>query len=167
MSRHWQIIECKNNTVLDILRVFNKVVDEFWNKSVSAELWPNFICFQGRYMLWLCAQMTDDHRERLARRATRIARRFPGHGLIRFREKFGNESRVTRAVDLQLYGNAEPFAEFARTQVASERAEKVASSDILRQSLVARAQATSRLARMSPRLRGTGSESGARRVSLD
>jgi glycosyltransferase involved in cell wall biosynthesis len=168
VGRHGQITERKDHTVLDILLVFNMVVDELWNQSASAELWANFICVQGWYMLWLCAQITDEHRETLACGATRIARRFPPGGLIRFREKFGDEPRVTTAVDLQLYGSADLFAEFARTEVASERAKKVTSSDILRRLFIARAQVTSRLARMSSRrrLRRTGSDSGARHVPL-
>ena len=163
-----QVTGRKDHTVLDILRVFNMVVDELWNQSASAELWANFICVQGWYMLWLCAQITDEHRETLASGATRIARRFPPGGLIRFREKFADEPRVTTAVDLQLYGSADLFAEFARTEVASERAKKVTSSDILRRLFIARAQVTSRLARMSSRrrLRRTGSDSGARHVPL-
>jgi glycosyltransferase involved in cell wall biosynthesis len=168
VGRHGQITERKDHTVLDILLVFNMVVDELWNQSASAELWANFICVQGWYMLWLCAQITDEHRETLASGATRIARRFPPGGLIRFREKFGDEPRVTMAVDLQLYGSADLFAEFARAEVASERAKKVTSSDILRRLFIARAQVTSRLARMSSRrrLRRTGSDSGARHVPL-
>jgi glycosyltransferase involved in cell wall biosynthesis len=163
-----QVTGRKDHTVLDVLRVFNMVVDELWNQSASAELWANFICVQGWYMLWLCAQITDEHRETLASGATRIARRFPPGGLIRFREKFADESRVTTAVDLQLYGSADLFAEFARTEVASQRAKKVTSSDILRRLFIARAQVTSRLARMSSRrrLRRTGSDSGARHVPL-
>ena len=168
VGRHGQITERKDRTVLDILLVFNMVVDELWNQSASAELWANFICVQGWYMLWLCAQITDEHRETLASGATRIARRVPPGGLIRFREKFGDEPRVTTAVDLQLYGSADLFAEFARTEVASERAKKVTSSDILRRLFIARAQVTSRLARMSSRrrLRRTGLDSGARHVPL-
>ncbi len=168
VGRQGQITGRKDHTVLDILLVLNMVVDELWNHSASVELWANFICVQGWYMLWLCAQITDEHRETLASGATRIARRFPPGGLIRFREKFGDEPRVTMAVDLQLYGSADLFAEFARAEVASERAKKVTSSDILRRLFIARAQVTSRLARMSSRrrLRRTGSDSGARHVPL-
>ena len=168
VGRHGQITERKDHTVLDILLVFNMVVDELWNQSASAELWANFICVQGWYMLWNCEQITDGHRESLASGATRIALKFPPRGLTRFRQKFGDDPRITTAIDLQLYGNADLFAEFARTKVVSERAKKVTSSDILRRLFIARAQVTSRLARMSSRrrLRRTGSDSGARHVPL-
>jgi hypothetical protein len=162
VGRHGQITERKDHTVLDILLVFNMVVDELWNQSASAELWANFICVQGWYMLWNCGQITDVHREKLARGATRIALKFPPRGLARFRQKFGNDPRITTAIDLQLYGNAGLFAEFARTLVASQRAKKVASSDVLRRFFLARAQVTSRFARMSSHRRFRRTESGAR-----
>ena len=44
VGRHGQITERKDHTVLDILLVFNMVVDELWNQSASAELWADFIC---------------------------------------------------------------------------------------------------------------------------
>jgi glycosyltransferase involved in cell wall biosynthesis len=144
-----QITGRKDHKVLDILLVLNMIVDELWNHSASSELWANFICFQGWNMLWLSAQITDEHREKLASGAARMARRFPPGGLVRFRQKFGDDPRVTTAVDLQLYGNADLFAEFARTQVASERAKKVVGSNILRRLFIARAQLTSQFARLS------------------
>ena len=70
--------------------------------------------------------------------------KFPPCGLVRFREKFGDDPRVTTAVALQLYGNTDLFAEFAKTLVASERAKKVANSDILSRFFITRAQVTSR-----------------------
>ena len=135
VGREGQISGRKDRKVLDVLLVVNMVVDELWNHSACAELWANFICVQGWYMLWNCGQITDVHREKLARGATRIALKFPPRGLARFRQKFGNDPRITTAIDLQLYGNAGLFAEFARTLVASERVKKVASSDVLRQVL--------------------------------
>ncbi len=103
----------------------------------------------GWYMLWNCGQISDEHREKLASGATRIALKFPARSLTRFRQKFGDDPRITTAVDLQLYGNADLFAEFARTLVASQRAKKVASWDILRRFFIARAQVViSRFARV-------------------
>jgi glycosyltransferase involved in cell wall biosynthesis len=148
-----QITGNKDNTLLDILIVFNMVLDELWNHSASSELWANFICFQAWYMMWLCSQVTDEHKEKLASGAARMARMFPPRGLIRFRQKFGDDPRVTTAVDLQLYGNADLFAEFARTQVASERAKMVVASSVLQRLFIARAQLTSRLARISSQRR--------------
>jgi glycosyltransferase involved in cell wall biosynthesis len=113
-----QITASKDHAVLDILRVFNMVIDELWNHSASTELWANFICFQGWYILWLCAQVSDEHRGAMISGAARMARRFPPDGLIRFRQKFADAPRVTTAVDLQLYGNGRLFAEFGATQVA-------------------------------------------------
>ena len=153
VGRQGQITGRKDHTVLDILPVLNMILDELWNQSASDELWANFICVQGWYMLWLCAQISDEHRELLALGAARMARRFPPRGLARFREKFGREPRLTTAVDLELYGNASLLAEFAQTQVASERARKVTASDTLRRFFTARAQVTSRLARLSARRR--------------
>jgi glycosyltransferase involved in cell wall biosynthesis len=154
-----QITSRKDHTVLDILIVFGIVIDELWNHSASAELWANFIFFQSWVMLWLCGQIADDHREKLITGAARMALRFPPRGLIRFREKFGHDAQASTAVELQLYGNADLFAEFVRTaefgrtDVASERARRVANSGILRGFFVARARLTSRLARMSSRRR--------------
>jgi len=148
-----QITGRKDRKILDVLIVFNMIVDELWNHFASAELWANFICLQGWYMMWLCAQICDEHREQLASGGARMARSFPPRGLIKFRQKFGDDPRVTTAVDLQLYGNGRLFAEFARTQVASERAKKVVRSNFLQRFFIARAQLTSRLARMSSRRR--------------
>ena len=78
---------------------------------------------------------------------------FPPQGLARFREKFQHDTKVTTAVELQLYGNTDLYAEFARTGVASERAKKVVSSAMLRRFFIARAQVTSSLARISSRRR--------------
>ena len=108
------------------------VMDELWNHSASVELWANFIRFQGWNMLWHCYRITDEHRERLASGAVRIALKFPPRGLARFRQKFGNDPRITTGVDLQLYGDADLFVEFSGTLVASQRAKKVANSAILR-----------------------------------
>jgi hypothetical protein len=47
------------------------------NHFASVELWANFIYVQGWYMLWNCGQMSDEHREKLASGATRIALKFP------------------------------------------------------------------------------------------
>ena len=167
VGRQGQISGRKDHTVLDILLALNMVVDELWNHSASVELWANFICVQGWYMLWNCQQITDEHRERLASGATRIALKFPPRGLTRFRQKFADDPRITTAVDLQLYGNADLFAEFARTQVVSERIKNAVGSDLLRRLSMARAHVTSRFARMSSqrRFRRMGSVPGARSVA--
>jgi glycosyltransferase involved in cell wall biosynthesis len=158
----------KDHALLDILIVLNIVIDELWKHSAGAELWANFIFFQSWVMLWLCAQITDEHRERLISGAASIALRFPARGLGRFRQKFRHDTRASTAVQLQLYGNAHLFAEFAQTQVASERAKKLVNSDILRWFFIARAQLTSRLARIDSqrKLRRLESDLGARRVPL-
>jgi glycosyltransferase involved in cell wall biosynthesis len=148
-----QITGRKDGAVLGILLVLDMIVDELWNHSASAELWANFICFQGWIMLWLCSQITDEHRKRLSSGSARVARRFSPRGIIRFRQKFWGDPRVTTVVELQLYGNVDLFAEFARTQVASDRAKKVVGSDVLRRLFIARAQITSRFARISSRRR--------------
>lgn len=67
--------------------------------------------------------------------------------------KFRHDAQASTAVDLQLYGNADLFVEFARTQVASERTKKVVGSTLPRRLFIARAQLTSRLARLSSQRR--------------
>jgi hypothetical protein len=124
-------------------------MDALWNHQASDELWANFICFQGRMVLYLTSEIIDAHREKLVAGCARIARKFPPGGLTRFREKFRSDTGISTAVELQLYGNTALFSEFARTQAASGRVEKVANSDILRHFFVARAQVTSRLARLA------------------
>jgi glycosyltransferase involved in cell wall biosynthesis len=162
-----QITGRKDRTLLDILPVLNMVVDELWDHSANAELWANFICLQGWYMLWLCEQITDEHKGALISGGVKVALRFPPCGLVRFRQKFGDDPQVTTAVELQLYGNTNLFAEFARTRVASERAKKVVGSGVLRWFFIARAQLTSRLARLSSRRRWRSMEFdlAARRVA--
>ena len=66
---------------------------------------------------------------------SRIAQKFPAWGLTRFREKFQGDAKVSTAVELQLYGDADLFAEFVRTGVASERVREVANSGFLRRLL--------------------------------
>ena len=163
-----RITDRKDHALLDILVVLNMVLDELWDHSAGAELWANFIFFQSWVMLWLCAQITDEYRDKLISGAASIALRFPPRGLLRFRQKFRHDIRASTAVELQLYGNARLFAEFARTQVASERAKKVASSGLLRRFFIARAQLTSRLAGIYSRRksRRMASDLGARRVPL-
>ena len=163
-----RITDRTDHALLDILVVLNMVLDELWNYSASAELWANFIFFQSWVLLWLCAQITDEHRETLISGAARIALRFPPRGLLRFRQKFGRDPLASTAVELQLYGNTRLFADFAQTQVASERARKVVSSDVLRRFFIARAQLTSRLAHVFSKYRSRRMESGlgARRVPL-
>jgi glycosyltransferase involved in cell wall biosynthesis len=153
VGRPGQIIGRIDHTILDIGPALGLIMDELWNHSASDELWANFICFQGRMVLYLTSEIMDAHREKLVASCTRIARNFPPGGLTRFREKFRRDAAVSTAVELQLYGNTALFAEFARTQTLSERAEKVAKSDILRHFFVARAQVTSRLARIASRRR--------------
>jgi hypothetical protein len=104
-------------------------------------------------MLWLCGQIADEHKGALISGATKLALKFSPRGLVRFRRKFGDDPQVSTAVELQLYGDADLLAEFARTRVASERVKRVAGSGVLRSFFVARAQVTSRLARLSFRRR--------------
>jgi hypothetical protein len=132
---------------------FNLILDELWNYPASAELWANLIYFQGWLILWITSQITAAHREEFVASFTRIALKFPPQGLERFREKFHHDAKVTTAVELQLYGNTDLYAEFARTEVASERAKKVVNSGVLRRFFIARAQLTSGLARISSRRR--------------
>jgi len=135
--------------ILDIVPALGVIMDALWNHEASDELWANFICFQGRMVLYLTSEIMDAHREKLVAGCARIARKFPPGGLTRFREKFRSDAATSTAVELQLYGNTALFSEFAQTQAASARAERVANSDILRYFFVARAQVTSRLARMA------------------
>ena len=167
VGREGQITDRRDHTNLDILPVMNMVVDELWHHSASVELWANFIHFQGWNMLWHCYRITDEHKERLASGAVRIALKFPPRGLARFRQKFGNDPRITTGVDLQLYGDADLFVEYSGTLVASQRAKKVASSAILARFFSTRAQVTSRLARMSSerRFRQIGPGLSARSVA--
>ena len=109
VGREGQITGRRDHTNLDILPVMNMVVDELWRHSASVELWANFIHFQGWNMLWHCYRINDEHEERLASGAMRIALKFPPRGLARFRQKFGNDPRITTGVDLQLYGDADLF----------------------------------------------------------
>ena len=162
-----QITARKDHTVLDILRALNMIIDELWNHSASVELWANFICFQGWNMLWQCHRITDEHKERLSSGAARIALKFPPRGLTRFRQKFGNDPRITTAVDLQLYGNADLFAEFSGTRSRPNAPRRWRASAILRRFFSTRAQVTSRLARMSSerRFRQIGPGLSARSVA--
>ena len=148
-----QITGRKDRAILDILVVLNRVLDELWNHSANAELWANFIFFQSWTMLWLCAQITEADREKLISGFARIALKFPPRGLIRFRQKFRHDARASTAVGLQLYGNADLFAECVRIADASERAKRVVNSDILQRFFIARAQMTSRLARLASQRR--------------
>jgi glycosyltransferase involved in cell wall biosynthesis len=168
VGRPGQIIGRNDHSILDVMPALRIIMDELWNSSASAELWANFIYNQGWLIQWLTVQIMDAHREELVSGAAKIALRFPPQGLSRFRLKFRHDAQVSTAVELQLYGDADLYAEFAKTRVASQRAKKVTSSDILRRLFIARAQVTSRLARMSSRrrLRRTGSDSGARHVPL-
>jgi glycosyltransferase involved in cell wall biosynthesis len=146
-----QITSRKDHALLDILRVSNRVLDELWNHGADTELWANFIFFQSWVMLWLCGQITDAHRKELIAGGVRIALQFPPRGLARFREKFRQDAKVSTAIELLLYGDVDLFAEFARIAITSERARKIAGSEILRRFFIARAQLTSRLARLSSR----------------
>ena len=148
-----QITARKDRSLLDALPALSMVIDELWNHSASSELWANLIWFQGWLILLLVPQITDSYQEKLVVGLARIAQKFPAWGLSRFREKFRDDTQVVTAVELQLYGNHELFAEFAKTGVVSERARKVANSGVLRQFFAARAQVTSRLARISSRRR--------------
>ena len=165
VGRPGQITGRSDRSLLDFLPALNIVLDELWNYSASAELWANFIWFQGWLLSWLASQISDTHSETLIAGAARIARKFPPRGLTRFRQKFRDDVRASTALELQLYGNADLYAEFARTGVASERATKVVNSGVLRRFFIARAQLTSRVARMSSR-RKSPSYKFARRAGL-
>ena len=153
IGRPGQIIGRKDRSILDILPAFDLILDRALELSGEHRVVGEFYLLPGPAYLYLTSQITDAYREELIAGATRIALKFPPRGLRRFHQKFGRDAKVTTAVDLQLYGNANLFAEFARTGVASERAKKVANSGVLRQFFTARAQITSRLARMSARRR--------------
>ena len=153
VGRQGQIIARRDHSILDILPAFNLIMDELWNYFANAELWANFICFQGWIILYLTSQIQETYRDELVLGCAKIARKFPPRGLTRFQAKFRRDPVIWTAIELQLYGNAFLFAEFARTQVASPRAKEVANSDVLRRFFVARAQVTSRLARLSSRRR--------------
>ena len=163
-----QITGRTGHSLLDAVPAFNMILDELWNYPASTELWANFIYFQGWLILWLTSQISDAHKGEFVASFAKIARKFPPRGLARFREKFHHDAKVTTAVELQLYGDIDLYAEFARTEVASERAKKVVDSRVLRRFFIARARLTSGLARMSSqrRLKSTASDLGARRVSL-
>jgi glycosyltransferase involved in cell wall biosynthesis len=148
-----QITGRKDRSLLDILPALNLILDELWHYSASSELWANFIYFQGWLILWLTSQITDAYREKFIVGIATVALKFPPGGLRRFREKFRHDTKVTTAVELQLYGDADLYAEFATTGVATERDKRVVSSGLLRRFFVARAQLTSRLARISSRRR--------------
>jgi glycosyltransferase involved in cell wall biosynthesis len=153
VGRPGQITARTDDSLLDAVPAFNLILDELWNYPASAELWANLIYFQGWLILWITSQITAAHREEFVASFTRIALKFPPQGLERFREKFHHDAKVTTAVELQLYGNTDLYAEFARTEVASERAKKVVNSGVLRRFFIARAQLTSGLARISSRRR--------------
>jgi glycosyltransferase involved in cell wall biosynthesis len=153
IGRPGQIISRTDDSILDILPALEIIMDELWSHSASDELWANFICFQGRMVLYLTSEIMDAHKERLVAGCAKIARKFPPGGLRRFRKKFRSDASVSTAVELQLHGNLSLYAEFARTKAVSKRAEKVANSDVLRHFFVARAQVTSRLARIASRRR--------------
>ncbi len=153
VGHHGQITARKDHSLLDVLRALNLIIDELWDHSATAELWANFIWFQAWLILLLVPQIADAHRQRLIEGVSRIAQKFPAGGLTRFREKFQGDTKVSTAVELQLYGDADLFAEFVRTGVPSERVREVANSGFLRRLFAARAQVTSRLARMASRRR--------------
>ena len=46
-----QITARKDHSLLDVLRALNLIIDELWDYSASAELWANFIWFQGWLIL--------------------------------------------------------------------------------------------------------------------
>jgi glycosyltransferase involved in cell wall biosynthesis len=149
VGHHGQITARKDHSLLDILPAFNLILDELWNYSASAELWANFIWFQAWLVLLVVPQIADAYREKLICGVAGIAQKFPPQGLRRFRQKFGHDTKLSTAVELMLYGNAALFADFARTGIASERAKRVVSSGVLQRLFIARAQVTSRLARIS------------------
>ena len=149
VGRPGQIIGRRDDLILDIVPALGIIMDALWRHLASDELWANFIFLQARMVVYLTSEIMDGHREKLVAGCVRIARKFPPGGLRRFREKFRRDTAISTAVELQLYGNTALFAEFALTQAASGRAEKVANSDILRHFFVARAQVTSRLARIA------------------
>jgi glycosyltransferase involved in cell wall biosynthesis len=153
VGRQGQIIGRRGHSILDIVPAFNIIMDELWNHFANAELWANFICLQGWMILYLTSQIEDAYKNELVLGCAKIARKFPPRGLVRFHKKFRRDTVIWTAIELQLYGNPTLFAEFARTQIASQRAKKVASSDALRRFFIARAQVTSRLARLSSRRR--------------
>jgi glycosyltransferase involved in cell wall biosynthesis len=153
VGRPGQITARTDHSLLDAVPAFNLILDELWNYPASAELWANFIYFQGWLILWLTSQITDAHKEEFVAGFARLARKFPPEGLARFRNKFQHDVKVTTAVELQLYGNGDLYAEFARTGVASERVKVVVSSGVLRRFFIARAKLTSGLARISSRRR--------------
>jgi hypothetical protein len=169
VGRPGQIISRRDASILQFVSALSLIIEELWNCSATTEMWANFIYFQCRMLLYLTSEIMDEYRECLVLGCAKIARKFPPQGLTRFREKFRRDTVTSTGVELQLYGNYELFAELARTRAASERAEKVANSDILRRFFVVRAQMTSRLARMSARRRQRGAESGsvARRFALN
>jgi glycosyltransferase involved in cell wall biosynthesis len=163
-----RITDRKDRGLLDIIVVLNMVIDELWNYSASADLWANFIFFQSWVFVWLCSQITHEYRNDLISGAVAIARRFPPRGLLQFRQRFRRETLASTAVELQLYGNARLYADFAQTQIASEHAKKVVNSDVLRRFFIARAQLTSCLWYILSRrrLKRMGSGLGARRVPV-
>lgn len=148
-----QITSRTGHSLLDAIPAFNLILDELWNYPASAELWANFIYFQGWLILWLTSQIADAYKDEFVAGFARIALKFPPEGLKRFREKFQHDAKVTTAVELQLYGNGELYAEFAATGVASERAKKVVNSGVLRRFFIARSQVTSRFAHISSQRR--------------
>ena len=149
VGRPGQIIGRRDQVILDIVPALRTIMDELWNHSASDELWANFICFQGRLVLYLTSEILSVHKEKLVAGCAAIARKFPPGGLTRFREKFQSDAPVSTAVELQLYGDPALYAEFAQTKAVSARAERVASSRVLRRFFAARAQVTSRLARIA------------------
>ena len=146
-----QITDRKDHTIFDILPVLNRIIDELWKHSATAEVWANFIFLQSWVMLWLCSQIADKQREMLISGFAKIALKFPPRGLIRFRQKFRHDAQASMAVGLQLFGDTDLFEECLRIADASERAKKVVGSNILQRFFIARAQLTSQLARISSR----------------
>jgi glycosyltransferase involved in cell wall biosynthesis len=153
VGRPGQIIGRKDESILDVFPAFSIIMDELRSSSASPDLWANFIYNQGWLIQWLTVQIMDGYREKLVSGAANMALGFPPQGIRRFREKFQYDSRVTTAVELQLYGNSDLYADFALTGVASERAKKVVRSDALQRFFIARSQVTSRLANISSRRR--------------
>ena len=111
-----QITDRKDHTIFDILPVLNRIIDELWKHSATAEVWANFIFLQSWVMLWLCSQIADKQREMLISGFAKIALKFPPRGLIRFRQKFRHDAQASMAVGLQLFGDTDLFEECAENR---------------------------------------------------